>query len=456
MSYRIENDSMGEIRVPETALWGAQTQRSRQNFSIGAEKMPLSLIQALAIVKKHAAKANEATGKLDTAINQAIQQAADHIIAGTVDEHFPLSLWQTGSGTQTNMNVNEVIAHLCEKEGIQVHPNDHVNMSQSSNDVFPTAIHIAAVLLIERTLFPVLNQAIDTLNKLELTNEEVIKIGRTHLQDATPVTFAQEISGWRSGFEHTKQMIELSLTELKQLAIGGTAVGTGLNASKEYVDFFIASLNEETQSQFSADSNKFHALANKDAVVFTSGALKALAANAMKMANDIRWMASGPRSGLGEITIPANEPGSSIMPGKVNPTQAEALTMIAIQVMGNDTTIGIGASQGNFELNVYMPVLAYNLIQSIELLTDGLRSFNEHCLSGIQANQEKMNQYVEQSLMLVTALNPHIGYDNGAKIAKKAFAENMTLKQAALSTGLLTETEYDQWVRPEQMLGNNV
>ncbi|MBO0473165.1 class II fumarate hydratase [Enterococcus ureasiticus] len=454
MSYRIEQDSMGEIQVPETALWGAQTERSRQNFNIGIEKMPAALIQALALVKKNAAKANEATGKLDSTISQAIQKAADKIINGTVNDQFPLSLWQTGIGTQTNMNVNEVIAHLAADSGVTVHPNDHVNMSQSSNDVFPTAIHVAAVQLIEQYLFPVLKQMIQTLKKLETENEKIIKIGRTHLQDATPVTFAQEISGWRSGLEHSYQMIELTLSELKQLALGGTAVGTGLNASKEYIDLFFSSLNEETKNQFSEDPNKFHGLASKDGIVFTSGALKALAANVMKMANDIRWMASGPRSGLGEIAIPANEPGSSIMPGKINPTQCEALTMIAIQVMGNDTTIGIGASQGNFELNVYMPVMAYNLIQSIELLTDGLRSFDQNCLIGIKADQEKMTQYVEQSLMLVTALNPHIGYDKGAKIAKKAFIENTTLKQAALTLGFVTEKEYDSWVKPEQMLGN--
>ncbi|WP_429950236.1 fumarate hydratase, class II [Enterococcus sp. AZ170] len=453
MSYRIERDSMGEIQVPKNALWGAQTERSRQNFNIGIEKMPIALIQALALVKKNAAKANEAAGKLNTEISQAIQHAADTIIKGEVDEQFPLSLWQTGSGTQTNMNVNEVIAYLAAKTGMTVHPNDHVNMSQSSNDVFPTAIHVAAVRLIEQQLFPVMEQMIQTLKKLETENEKIIKIGRTHLQDATPVTFAQEISGWRSGLEHSYQMLELTLHELKQLALGGTAVGTGLNASKEYIQLFFNFLNEETDNQFIENPNKFHALASKDAVVFTSGALKALAANAMKMANDIRWMASGPRSGLGEITIPANEPGSSIMPGKINPTQCEALTMIGIQVMGNDTTIGIGASQGNFELNVYMPVIAYNLLQSIELLADGLRSFDQNCLIGIKADQEKMALYVERSLMLVTALNPHIGYDNGAKIAKKAFEENTTLKQAALSSGLVTEEEYERWVIPEQMLG---
>jgi fumarate hydratase class II len=454
MNDRIEKDSMGEINVPKEALWGAQTQRSLQNFTIGTETMPPALINALALIKKSAAQANEAVGKLEPAISIAIQQAADVILAGDATKQFPLSVWQTGSGTQTNMNVNEVIAHLAEQRGVKVHPNDHVNMSQSSNDVFPSAIHIAAVNQIEQRLFPTLKQICHTLKQLEQKNETIIKIGRTHLQDATPVTFGQEISGWRAGIEQAHQMIQLTLAQLKQLAIGGTAVGTGLNASKEYTKAFINYLNQETGNQFVATNNKFHGLASKDALVFTSGALKALGANAMKMANDIRWLASGPRSGLGEITIPANEPGSSIMPGKVNPTQCEALTMIAIQVMGNDATIGIGASQGNFELNVYMPVMAYNLIQSIELLADGLASFDKKCLAGLQANQEKMREYVERSLMLVTALNPHIGYDNGGMIAKKAFNEQLTLKQAALASGLVTEAQYDEWVRPEKMLGD--
>ncbi|MHC5227171.1 class II fumarate hydratase [Enterococcus sp. LJL99] len=453
MSYRIEKDSMGEIQVPESALWGAQTQRSLTNFAIGCEKMPPALIRALVLVKKIAAKANEETGKLDTKISQQINQAAEIILAGQLEQQFPLAVWQTGSGTQTNMNVNEVIANLATNKEIQVHPNDHVNMSQSSNDVFPTAMHIAGVQLIETSLLPALITVITTLKQLETENEQMIKIGRTHLQDATPVTFAQEISGWRAGFEHNYAMLEDTLKELKQLAIGGTAVGTGLNASEEYVTTFITNLNEETATNYQQNSNKFYALASKDAFVFASGALKALAANSMKMANDIRWMASGPRSGLGEITIPANEPGSSIMPGKINPTQCEALTMVAVQVMGNDTTIGIAASQGNFELNVFMPLIAYNFIQSIELLTDALLSFDENCLAGISANKAKMKEYVERSLMLVTALNPHIGYDNGAMIAKKAFSESLTLKEAALSSGLLTEAEYDLWVRPEKMLG---
>lgn len=453
MTYRIERDSMGEIKVPADALWGAQTQRSFENFEIGTEKQPIALIQALAAVKKAAAIANQEIGKLEPEYSEAIQQAADQIMSGTVNDQFPLVVWQTGSGTQTNMNVNEVIAHLAAKAGTPVHPNDHVNMSQSSNDVFPTAIHVAGTTLIEAGLLPVLDQIIDTLKKMELANADVIKIGRTHLQDATPVLFAQEISGWRSGFEHNREMLRMALNELRQVALGGTAVGTGLNASEDYAAAAIRALSQVTGTTFTADSNRFHALASKDAVVFTSGALKALAGNAMKLANDIRWMASGPRSGLGEITIPANEPGSSIMPGKVNPTQCEALTMVAVQVMGNDSTIGIAASQGNFELNVFMPVIAYNLIQSIELLSDGLASFDKNCLQGLQADREKMQTFLNQSLMLVTALNPHIGYDKGAAIAKKAFNEGSTLKEAALALGYVTEAEYDAWVRPENMVG---
>lgn len=453
MSYRVEKDSMGEINVPEEALWGAQTQRSLLHFAIGSERMPDVLIAALVLIKKTAAKANKKIGKLDGEISNAIVEAADRILKEKLTEAFPLSVWQTGSGTQTNMNVNEVIANVATKKSLLVHPNDHVNMSQSSNDVFPTAIHIAGVQLLETGLLPALQQVIERLKQLEKENEAIIKIGRTHLQDATPITFAQEISGWRAGFEHNYAMLTAVLTELKQLAIGGTAVGTGLNASKKYVEQFIEELNAETNNTYTQSSNTFHALASKDAVVFASGALKALAANSMKMANDIRWMASGPRSGLGEITIPANEPGSSIMPGKVNPTQCEALTMVAVQVMGNDTAISIGASQGNFELNVYMPVIAYNFIQSIELLTDALCSFDKNCLSGLKVNQEKMTDYVQQSLMLVTALNAHIGYDKGALIAKKAFNEKQTLREAALASGFLTEEEYDLWVRPENMLG---
>ena len=386
----------------------------------------------------------------------AIQHAADLMLKGENWNEFPLVVWQTGSGTQSNMNANEVIAHLASQKDLTVHPNDDVNMSQSSNDVFPTALHIAGTFAIERTLLPAIHEMVSVLKELEEKNQHVIKIGRTHLQDATPVTFAQEVSGWRSALEHNATMLANSLTELRQLAIGGTAVGTGLNASKAYERAFIEALNEETGIHFVGESNKFHALANRDAVVYVSGALKALAANCMKMANDIRWLASGPRSGLGEITLPANEPGSSIMPGKINPTQCEALAMVAVQVMGNDTAIGVAASQGNFELNVYLPLIAFDLLQSIRLLTDALHSFSDKCLKGLVVNEDRMADLLEQSLMLVTALNTHIGYDKGAEIAKKAFNEGTTLKDSALSFGYVTEEEYENWVRPEKMIGENV
>lgn len=453
METRTERDSMGKIEVPKDALWGAQTERSRQNFKISGEKMPQELLQALVIVKKMAAIANQQTGKLSQPKAEAIKTAVDQLLVQEQWEAFPLVVWQTGSGTQTNMNANEVIALLASHENPAIHPNDDVNMSQSSNDVFPTALHIAGTLKIESELLPAIHEMIATLEVLEGQNEQVIKIGRTHLQDATPITFAQEISGWRSALEHNETMLIHSLAELRQLAIGGTAVGTGLNASTAYEEAFIDALKKETGIHFISEPNKFHALANRDAAVFVSGTLKALAANCLKMANDIRWLASGPRSGLGEITLPANEPGSSIMPGKINPTQCEALAMVAVQVMGNDTAIGVAASQGNFELNVYLPLLAFDLLQSIRLLTDAILSFNQNCLKGLVVNTERMNQLVEQSLMLVTALNPHIGYDKGAKIAKKAFEEGTTLKTAALALGYVTEAEYDQWVQPEKMIG---
>lgn len=456
MKTRTEYDSMGPIEVPKEAWWGAQTERSRQNFKIGGEKMPPELLRALVLVKKMAAVANQRTGKLAAEKALAIQYAADLLLKGENWDEFPLVVWQTGSGTQSNMNANEVIAHLASQKDLTVHPNDDVNMSQSSNDVFPTALHIAGTFAIERTLLPAIHEMGSVLKELEEKNQHVIKIGRTHLQDATPVTFAQEVSGWRSSLEHNATMLANSLTELRQLAIGGTAVGTGLNASKAYERAFIEALNEETGIQFSGETNKFHALANRDAVVYVSGALKALAANCMKMANDIRWLASGPRSGLGEITLPANEPGSSIMPGKVNPTQCEALAMVAVQVMGNDTAIGIAASQGNFELNVYLPLIAFDLLQSIRLLTDALHSFSDKCLKGLVVNEDRMADLLEQSLMLVTALNTHIGYDKGAEIAKKAFNEGTTLKDSALSLGYVTEEEYENWVRPEKMIGENV
>lgn len=455
METRIEHDSMGPIEVPKEAWWGAQTERSRQNFKIGGEKMPPELLRALVLVKKMAAVANQRTGKLAAEKSLAIQKAADLLLKGENWDEFPLVVWQTGSGTQSNMNANEVIAHLASQKDLAVHPNDDVNMSQSSNDVFPTALHIAGTFAIEKNLLPAIHEMIGVLEELEEKNQHVIKIGRTHLQDATPVTFAQEISGWRSALEHNEHMLINSLAELRQLAIGGTAVGTGLNASKAYERAFIEALNEETGIHFIGETNKFHALANRDAVVYVSGALKALAANSMKMANDIRWLASGPRSGLGEITLPANEPGSSIMPGKVNPTQCEALAMVAVQVMGNDTTIGVAASQGNFELNVYLPLIAFDLLQSVRLLTDALHSFSDHCLKGLVVNEGRMAELLEQSLMLVTALNTHIGYDKGAEIAKKAFNEGTTLKEAALALGYVSSEEYDAWVRPEKMIGDN-
>lgn len=455
METRTEQDSMGPIEVPKEAYWGAQTERSRQNFKIGGEKMPPELLHALVLVKKMAAIANQRTGKLDAEKALAIQKAADVLLQGKNWQEFPLVVWQTGSGTQTNMNANEVIAHLASQKDLAIHPNDDVNMSQSSNDVFPTALHIAGTFAIEQKLLPAIHEMIGVLEELEEQNQHVIKIGRTHLQDATPVTFAQEISGWRSALEHNENMLINSLAELRQLAIGGTAVGTGLNASRVYEESFIEALKEETGIHFISESNKFHALANRDAVVFVSGALKALAANCMKMANDIRWLASGPRSGLGEITLPANEPGSSIMPSKINPTQCEALAMVAVQVMGNDTTIGVAASQGNFELNVYLPLIAFDLLQSVRLLTDALHSFTDKCLKGIVVNEERMAELLDKSLMLVTALNTHIGYDKGAEIAKKAFNEGTTLREAALTLGYLTEDEYDAWVRPEKMIGDN-
>ncbi|MGX7205683.1 class II fumarate hydratase [Enterococcus pingfangensis] len=453
METRTEHDSMGPIEVPKDAWWGAQTERSRQNFKIGGEKMPPELLHALVLVKKTAAIANQQTGKLAAEKALAIQKAADVLLTGENWQEFPLVVWQTGSGTQSNMNTNEVIAHLASQKNLPIHPNDDVNMSQSSNDVFPTAIHIAGTMALEKNLLPAVREMIQVLEQLEEANQEIIKIGRTHLQDATPITFAQEISGWRSALEHNENMLIHGLAELRQLAIGGTAVGTGLNASKAYEEAFIAALKEETGIHFISEANKFHALANRDAVVFVSGALKALAANCLKMANDIRWLASGPRSGLGEITIPANEPGSSIMPGKVNPTQCEALAMVAVQVMGNDTAIGIAASQGNFELNVYLPLIAFDLLQSIRLLTDALHSFNENCLKGLTVNKERMEELLKQSLMLVTALNTQIGYDKGAEIAKKAYNEGTTLKEAALTLGYVTAAEYDAWVRPEKMIG---
>ncbi|SJZ48596.1 fumarase, class II [Pilibacter termitis] len=451
---RICKDSMGEVKVAGDKFWGAQTQRSLENFKIGEETMPIPLIEALVRVKAAAAKANAKTGKLSKEREEKILYATDMILKEKMYDQFPLVVWQTGSGTQTNMNVNEVISYIANtKEGGEiVHPNDHVNMSQSSNDVFPTAMHVAFINECYSKLFPSLKKMASVLEKLEKEYNGLVKIGRTHLQDATPITFGQEISGWKNGIHQAGAMVVTALREMEKIAIGGTAVGTGINATSEYIKEFIDEISEDVDYYFREDSNKFHALTSLDAEVFLSGALKALASNLMKMANDIRLLASGPRCGFGEITIPSNEPGSSIMPGKVNPTQCEAITMLALQVIGNDATISMSATQGNFELNVFMPVVAYNLLQSIKLLTDGMENFTEKCLIGLTANEEKMTENLNNSLMLVTALNTHIGYENGAKIAKKAFEENKTLKEAAIELGLVTSEEYDKWVVPEEMI----
>lgn len=454
MEYRIEKDSMGEMQVPADRYWAAQTQRSFQNFKIGGEKMPKEIIHAFGILKKGAAIANNHLGKLDERKLDVICKAADEVIAGTLNDHFPLVVWQTGSGTQSNMNTNEVIANRGNEIAGEklLHPNDHINMSQSSNDTFPTALHIAAATSIEDQLFPAIDKLIETFKRLEAENDDVVKSGRTHLQDAVPVKFSQEISGWRNMLEKSKKMLEAALPGLKELALGGTAVGTGLNAPKGFDVEVAKVISELTGKEFVTAENKFHALTSKDDITFAHGALKALAANLMKIANDVRWLASGPRCGLGEIFIPENEPGSSIMPGKVNPTQCESLTMVAVQVMGNDAAVGFAASQGNFELNVFMPVIAYNFLQSVRLLADGIISFNDNCAVGITANREKMKHNLHNSLMLVTALNPYIGYDNAAKTSKKAYKENISLKQACIELGFLTEEKFDEVFHPEEMV----
>lgn len=453
-SYRIEHDSMGEMKVPQDALWGAQTQRSKQNFKIGQEKMPQGIIEAFAILKKGAALTNKKLGKLDSTKCQLIQTVCDEILAGKWNDQFPLVVWQTGSGTQSNMNVNEVIANRGNQIANEklLHPNDTINMSQSSNDTFPTALHIAAVRAITYQLFPAMDHMIQVLDRLEKENRNVIKSGRTHLQDAVPVGFGQEISGWKTMIIQSKAYIQSTLPYLSQLALGGTAVGTGLNAPKEFGEEVAKIISQLTGLSFTSEPNKFHALSSKDAIAFSHGALKALAADLMKIANDVRWMASGPRLGLGEITIPANEPGSSIMPGKVNPTQCEAVTMVAVQVMGNDTTIGVAASQGNFELNVFMPVIAYNFLQSVGLLADCMKSFTDNCLVGIKANKEKMDYNLKHSLMLVTALNPYIGYEKAAQTSNLAFKENFSLKEAVVKLGYMTADEFDATVQPEKMI----
>ncbi len=454
--YRIEHDSMGEMQVPADRYWAAQTQRSFQNFKIGTETMPQEIIRAFGILKKCAAKANALCRpeKMTKEKCDYICRAADEVIKGALSDHFPLVVWQTGSGTQSNMNANEVIANrgnaLSGK--VLLHPNDDVNMSQSSNDTFPTAMHIAAVLSVEDALLPEIDAMIATLRQLEEDNRGVVKSGRTHLQDATPIAFSQEIAGWRGGLETPREMLLSALPYLRRLALGGTAVGTGLNCPAGFADLAAKLISEETGKDFQSEGNKFHALTSKDAMVFAHGALKALAANLWKFANDVRHLASGPRCGLGEITIPENEPGSSIMPGKVNPTQCEAVTMVAAQVIGNDATIGVAASQGNFELNVFMPVIAYNFLQSCRLLKDALRSFRVNCVCGIRANKEKMHENLHRSLMLVTALNPYIGYENAAKTAKKAYKENISLKEACVALGFLSAERFDEVFHPEEMI----
>ena len=458
MDYRIEHDSMGEIKVPADKYWAAQTQRSHENFEIGIgiETMPREITQAFGILKKAAAIANNKLkkDKMTDEKLEAISKACDEVIDGKLNEHFPLVVWQTGSGTQSNMNANEVIANRGnEIAGKKIlHPNDDINMSQSSNDTFPTAMSIAAVIGIEDKIIPAIEALIDSFKKLEKENEGIVKSGRTHLQDATPITFSQEISGWRSSLEKDKKLIEIALPELKELALGGTAVGTGLNAPKGFDEEVAKAVCEITGKDFVTAENKFHALTSKDEIVFAHGALKALACDLMKIANDIRWLASGPRLGLGEITIPENEPGSSIMPGKVNPTQCEAVTMVSVQVMGNDAAIGFAASQGNFELNVFMPVTIYNFLQSVRLLSEAMISFNKNCVSGIKANKEKMDCNLHNSLMLVTALNPYIGYENAAKTAKYAYKNNISLKEACTTLGFLSEEKFEEVFHPEQMV----
>ena len=458
MEYRVEHDSMGEVRVPADKYWGAQTERSHNNFPIGVgiETMPAEIIHAFGILKKAAARANRALRpeKMTEEKLAAIEQAADEVISGQLLDNFPLVVWQTGSGTQSNMNSNEVIANRGNEIAGKklLHPNDDINMSQSSNDTFPTAMHIAAVCALEDKVIPAIDTLVSTFRRLEAENEGVVKSGRTHLQDATPISFPQEISGWRSSLERDRELLLLAVKPLKELALGGTAVGTGLNTPKGFDTAVAAEIAKLTGKDFKTAENKFHALTSKDEIVFAHGALKALAADMMKIANDVRWLASGPRDGLGEIFIPENEPGSSIMPGKVNPTQCEAVTMVAVQVMGNDVAVSMAASQGNFELNVFMPVCIYNFLQSARLLAESIVSFNDRCAVGIRANREKMEHNLHNSLMLVTALNPYIGYENAAKTAKKAYKENISLKEACVSLGFLTAERFDEVFHPENMI----
>lgn len=458
MEYRIERDTMGEVKVPADKFWGAQTQRSKENFKIGSEKMPMRVVKAFAILKRSTALANKRLGNLDAEKAEAIAAVCDDVLKGKYDDNFPLVVWQTGSGTQSNMNMNEVVANratalLKEKNSDQtIHPNDNVNRSQSSNDTFPTAMHVAAVLAVYEQLVPALDQLRNTLDEKAKAYNDIVKIGRTHLQDATPLTLGQEISGWVHMLDRSKEMILEATDKMRALAIGGTAVGTGINAHPEFGELVSEEITKLTGQTFSSSPNKFHALTSHDEITYAHGALKALAADLMKIANDVRWLASGPRCGIGEIVIPENEPGSSIMPGKVNPTQSEALTMIAAQIMGNDATIGFAASQGNFELNVFKPVIIYNFLQSVQLLSDGMNSFHDKCAVGIEPNKETIQENLSNSLMLVTALNPHIGYENAAKIAKLAHKEGLTLKEAALKLELLTEEQFNEMVKPEDMV----
>lgn len=458
MDYRIEHDSMGEMKVPADRLWAAQTQRSRENFKIGVgvETMPREITHAFGILKKAAAQANAELKpeKMTPEKLSAICAACDEVISGELNDHFPLVVWQTGSGTQSNMNANEVIANRANQiAGSRLcHPNDDINMSQSSNDTFPTAMHISAVIAIEDRLLPAIELLIGTFKRLEEENDDVVKSGRTHLQDATPIKFSQEISGWRASLERDAELLRTASAPLHELALGGTAVGTGLNAPAGFAELVSEKVSHLTSKPFVTAANKFHALTSKDELVFAHGAIKAAACDMMKIANDVRWLASGPRDGLGEIHIPENEPGSSIMPGKVNPTQCEAVTMVAVQVMGNDVAVGMAASQGNFELNVFMPVAAYNFLQSARLLAESIVSFNNNCAAGITANRDKMKHNLYNSLMLVTALNPYIGYENAAKTAKKAYRDNISLKEACVELGFLTAERFDEVFHPEEMV----
>ncbi|MCQ2458807.1 MAG: class II fumarate hydratase [Ruminococcus sp.] len=458
MDYRIEHDSMGEVKVPADKYWGAQTERSHENFPIGVgiETMPREITYAFGILKKAAAMVNNELKpeKMTAEKLSAISQACDEVISGQLNEHFPLVVWQTGSGTQSSMNANEGSADRGNEiaNAKILHPNDDINMSQSSNDTFPTAMHIAAVIALEDKVIPAIDTLVKTFVRLEEENEGIVKSGRTHLQDATPIKFSQEISGWRSSLEKDKKLIQIACDELKELALGGTAVGTGLNAPKGFDVKVAEAVSKLTGKNFITSPNKFHSLTSKDEIAFAHGALKALAADMMKIANDVRWLASGPRDGLGEITIPENEPGSSIMPGKVNPTQCEQVTMVAVQVMGNDVAVGMAASQGNFELNVFMPVAAYNFLQSARLLAESITSFNNNCAVGIKANKDVMHHNLHNSLMLVTALNPYIGYENAAKTAKKAYKENLSLKEACTELGFLSADEFDKVFHPEEMV----